>query len=161
MNLVPQSLNELQDFERGESPLRTLDIGHLSQISKITSEDLELLALYTNGHDDKSDISGGEDFPEIFGHNVSEWKPQLERAQEIFDLLKPYYYHFGDNFYGYIGDIEDDPDWEKHMWEYIDNILKNPKYNYVYDCMPFDDPEWHTFFSEIELPSAIKIPKSI
>ena len=55
----------------------------------------------------------------------------------------------------------EDPDWEKDMWKYIDNVLKNPKYNYVYDYMPFNDPEWHTFFSEIELPSANKIPKSI
>lgn len=49
MNLVPESLFELQSFYRGENPLKILNIGQISKISKINTEDLNLLKLYTNG----------------------------------------------------------------------------------------------------------------
>lgn len=142
MKLVPESLNELQNFNKDENPLKSLDIGHAAKINRITSEDLELLNLYTLGHG-KGNEDGGNDFPEIFGEN--EYREPLKRAREAYKLLEPYEYMFGDHFYKGM---------KAEMNEYIHNYLRNPNYDYAYDYFPMDSDEWHVFFSEIELPSA-------
>lgn len=146
MKLVPSSLLESQTFYKSDNPLRNLDIGLISKINKITSENLELLSLYTNGNG-KGDEDGGNDFPEIFGEN--EWQIPIKKAREIYGLLNPYEYYFGDHF----GEGQ-----EEDMKEYIEDSLKDPRYNYAYNYFPWiDENEWHIFLSEIELPSANKI----
>jgi len=145
MNLVPQSLLELQSFHKGENPLKTLDIGQISKINKITSEDLELLNLYTAGYG-----KGKEDpsvFHEIWEDDPEERDRQKKRAREVYKLLEPYNYFFGDVFYKGM---------KAERNEYIHNYLRNPQYDYAYNYYPGDD-EWSVFFSSIELPSANQI----
>ena len=140
MNLVPQSLLELQNFHKGENPFKTLDIGHAGKLNRITSEDLMTLALYTNGYG-KGNTEGGKDFPEIYGEK--EYKEPLARVKEVYKLLEPYNYHFGDVFYKGM---------KAEMNEYIHGYLRHDQYDYAYDYFPGDDSEWQVFFSSVELP---------
>lgn len=149
MKLVPENLNELQGFEKSKNPLKSLDIGNIAKINQITSDDLELLVLYTNGAG-KGNKEGGKDFPEIYGEN--EYQKHLDRAREVYKLLEPYKYHFGDVFYAGM---------KAEMNEYIHNYLRGPQYDYTYNYFPWEnDDEWHVFFSEIELPAAQKLGKN-
>jgi len=144
MKLVRETLNKPQEFKKDENPFKSLDIGNAAKIARITTDDLELLNLYTNGYG-KGNIEGGDVFPEIYGEN--DWQEPIRRAREVYKLLEPYEYMFGDSFYKGM---------KAERNEYIHNYLRNPKYNYAYNYFP-DDDEWHIFFSEIELPSANEI----
>lgn len=145
MNLVPQSLSELQSFEKGGSPFKSLDIGLISKINKITSSDLELLDLYTDGYGKDKENPGLID--EIWEDDPEEASKQKKRAREIFKLLGHYEYFFGDRFYAGM---------KAERNEYIHDYLRNPAYNYAYNYYSGND-EWYVFLSEIKLPSATEI----
>jgi hypothetical protein len=136
---IYESLN----FERGQDPKQSMDIGHFAKINKITSSDLELLKIYTNNGDGKG-YTNEELFLEVYESSAS-CEKYLERAKEVYKLLEPYEYLFGDNF---------EADMKKEMNQYIKSYLKNPKYNYAYNCDIMEEGDFDVFFCEIELPSA-------
>lgn len=130
-------------FERGnKNPLHTLDIGLASQIKKISSDDLGYLKVYTDNGDGKGHEN--EDlFMEICGDDIK----ALKRVREVYSLLEPYDYLFGDSF---------ETDMKDEIKNYVKSYLKNPKYNYAYDC-GFGDEEVDVLFCEIQLPGANEI----
>jgi len=135
-------IREHIDFQRGIDPKQSMDIGLFAKINKITSSDLEFLKIYTNGEGNGHiDL---EYFKEIY-ESSSSLEKYIERVQEVYKLLEPYEYLFGDNF---------GEDMKKEMKEYVKSYLKNPKYNYAYNCDIMEEGDFDVFFCEIELPSA-------
>lgn len=137
-------------FERGnKNPLHTLDIGLISKIKKIDSADLELLKLYTDGYG--KGHKNEELLHEMYDDVPSEYEKYSKRVREVYKLLEPYEYLFADVF---------GEDMEKEAVEYIRSYLKNPRYNYAYNCNQGDD-EIDVFLCEIQLPAAneIKVTK--
>lgn len=137
-------VRESIEFVKSDNPLRNMGIGLISKIKKITSDDLDLLKLYTDGygkgHQDEKIIY------EIY-EDDSEYEIYSKRVKEVYKLLEPYEYFFGDTF---------ETDMKGEIKNYIKSYLKNSKFNYVYDC-GIGDEEVETFFCEIELPSANRI----
>jgi len=135
-------IREHIDFQRGIDPKQSMDIGLFAKINKITSSDLEFLKIYTNGEGNGHiDL---EYFKEIY-ESSSSLEKYIERVQEVYKLLAPYKYLFGDNF---------GEDMKKEMKEYVKSYLKNPNYNYAYNCDIMEEGDFDVFFCEIELPSA-------
>jgi hypothetical protein len=139
-------LKESVNFERGIEPKQSMDIGIFAKINKITSSDLELLKIYTDNGDGKGHINL-ELFYEVY-ESSSSYEEYLERVKEVYHLLEPFEYLFGDNF---------ESDMKKEMKEYVRSYLKNPKYNFAYNCDIMEEGAFDVFFSEIELPSADRI----
>lgn len=136
-------VHERLDFERGMDPKQSMDIGRFAKINKITSSDLEFLKIYTNDGDGKGHIN--EKFFEEVYQDSSGFPKYLERVREVYQILEPFEYLFGDHF---------PSDMKKEMREYVKSYLKNPKYNYAYNCDIMGDGDIDVFFSEIKLPSA-------
>lgn len=136
-------VHERLDFERGMDPKQSMDIGRFAKIHKITSSDLEFLKIYTNDGDGKGHVN--EKFFEEVYQDSSGFPKYLERVREVYQILEPYEYLFGDHF---------PSDMKKEMREYVKSYLKNPKYNYAYNCDIMGDGDVDVFFSEIKLPSA-------
>ena len=140
-------------FERGnKNPLHTLDIGLISQIKKITSADLELLKLYTDGYGKSPDRNGKihtneELFHEMYDDVPEEYEEYSKRVRQVYKLLEPYNYFFGDSF---------ETDMKDEIKNYVKSYLKNPKYNYAYDS-GMGDEEVEVFFCEIQLPGSNEI----
>ena len=142
MGIVRENIN----FERGNpNPLNTLDIGLISKIKKITSEDLELLKLYTDGYG--KGHTNEELMHEMYDEVPEEYELYSKRVREVYKLLEPYEYLFGDSF---------ETDMKPEIKNHIKSYLKNPRYNYAYDC-GMGDEEIEVFFCEIELPSACSL----
>ena len=136
-------VHERLDFERGMDPKQSMDIGRFAKINKITSSDLEFLKIYTNDGDGKDHVN--EKFFEEVYQDSSGFPKYLERVREVYQILEPFEYLFGDHF---------PSDMKKEMREYVKSYLKNPKYNYAYNCDIMGDGDIDVFFSEIKLPSA-------
>ena len=147
MSLVPESLNELR-FEKSDNPFKSLDIGQAAKINRITSEDLELLNLYTDGYGKGKENPGV--IEEIWEGEPENIEKHKKRAREVYRLLEPYKYHFGDVFY---------PGMKAEMNEYMHNYLRGSQYDYAYNYYPGND-EWQVFFSSIELPAAQLLNKN-
>ena len=130
------------EFQRGRDPKQSMDIGLFAKINKITSSDLEFLKIYTDGKG-KGHIDL-EYFKEIY-ESSSSLEKYIERVQEVYKLLEPYEYLFGDNF---------GEDMKKEMKDYVKSYLRNPRYNYAYNCDIMEEGDFDVFFCEIELPSA-------
>jgi len=136
-------VHERLNFERGMDPKQSMDIGINARINKITSSDLEFLKIYTNDGDGKGHANP-RFFEDVYGDSLS-FNEYLERAKRTYNLLEPFEYLFGDHF---------PSDMKKEMREYVKSYLKNPKYNYAYNCDIMGDGDVDVFFSEIKLPSA-------
>jgi len=136
-------LKESLNFQRGQDPKQAMDIGLFAKINKITSSDLELLKVYTGEGQGKGTIDE-EFFHDVYESSAS-YEEYLKRVKEVYKLLEPYEYLFGDNF---------GEDMKKEMKEYVNSYLKNPKYNYAYNCDIMEEGDFDVFFCEIELPSA-------
>lgn len=139
MKLVPESLNEIQNFTRDENNiLKKLDIGLEVFIKQISSNDLEELAAYLD--------EGEKDYIKntLFDLNPKQIKEELKKLKKLEIVLKDHIL-LGEAF-----------DWkeEKEMEEYITKKLNDKnKYNYVYNALPGSDGYW-VIFSDIELPNA-------
>ena len=46
------------------------------------------------------------------------------------------------------------------MNEYMHNYLRG-NYEYAYNYFPWEDDEWHVFFSDVELPAAQKLASNV
>ena len=136
-------VHERLNFERGMDPKQSMDIGINARINKITSSDLEFLKIYTNDGDGKGHANP-RFFEDVYGDSLS-FNEYLERAKRTYNLLEPFEYLFGDHF---------PSDMKKEMREYVKSYLKNPKYNYAYNCDIMGEGDVDVFFSEIKLPSA-------
>jgi hypothetical protein len=140
--IVRESIN----FERGQNPKQSMDIGLFAKINKITSSDLEFLKIYTDNGDGKGN-QNPRLFKEVYGDS-SGYEKYLKRVEEVYNLLEPYEYLFGDSF---------EADMKPEMKKFVKSYLKNPKYNYAYNCDIMEEGTFDVFFSEIELPSADQI----
>ena len=130
------------EFIKSDNPLRNMGIGLISKISKITSDDLGYLKVYTDNGDGK-----GHENEELFAEICGDSLKDLKRVKEVYNLLEPYEYLFGDSF---------ETGMKAEIRNFVKSYLKNPKYNYAYDC-GFGDEEVDVFFCEIQLPGANEI----
>jgi len=144
-NFFVMIVKENINFERGIDPKSSMDIGLIAKIRKITSGDLELLKLYTDGYG--KGHTNDHLIEEMYGDSPEEYEFYSKRVREVYKLLEPYEYLFGDVF-----ETSD----KKEIREFVKSYLKNPNYNFVYDC-GMGDEEVDVFFCEIELPSANEI----
>lgn len=145
MKLVPESLNELHQFERGKDPKRALRIGKQHLIPEITSEDLEAISVI---YDSDGQINSFEDFVDFHGiedDDLEEAKADYDRLQDILIALE--------------GDIE----WGEYKdWKEYDEVRDYLKHNtpedmpYIYNAFPGGDGI-QIVFSSVELPSAEEI----
>ena len=142
MKLVPETLNELQTFERGKNPKENIRIGISYLIPEINSYDLELLADLFDGSDP---VMSYEDWYEDHGDDYENDEEANQTYQKLYRIALAL---DGKIEYGEAFDWKE----EEAMDEYIENEAPIDK-PYTYSANP-DSDGWWVVFSSIELPSA-------
>lgn len=130
MKLIPESLEESINFERGLDPKAAL---HIGIVNNITSDDLEMLSYYMDGEESFKDLYGEDD----------DYQSVLQRMKTIKKILK------GSITFGQFFDHKEEDD----MVSYIQRYFRG---RYVYNAYPGGDG-WAIVFSKIYLPRAEEI----
>lgn len=140
MKLVPETLNELQSFNKGNDPKETLRIGLSYLISEITSDDLELLGDLL----DDEEIVSYEEWYEDHGEDYED----DQEAKESYDRLYKIALAIGDKIeWGEFFDHREEEEFD----EYILN--PPPGMEYAYNAYP-DGDGIQVVWSSVFLPSA-------
>jgi hypothetical protein len=139
--LVPESLNEFKNFERGQYPQKSMNVGMNNLVKDIDSDDLYLLFNVIDATN--QDLVSFEEFisyPQYEGMDSEDQEEVYQRGKEYYDLLI--------DFLEYDGSFNSYSDLNDH----IEN-MKNSQRRYAYDYTPGGN-NVGLVFSSIELPSA-------
>jgi len=142
MKLVPESINELQNFERGVDPKEAMRIGINRIIPEITSDDLELLGDLLDLEDDE--IISYEEWYDDHGEDYED----DEEARESYNRLHLIALAID-------GKIEWGKFFDHHEDDEMEEYLETPPVGkpYAYNAYPGSDG-WQVVWSNIVLPSA-------
>lgn len=145
MNLVPESLNELQNFDRGQDPKTSLRIGVNHIIPEITRDDLEII-------DDILGDKGLKSYEEWYEEHGEDYDDD-EEAREIYDRLVKIELAIGDKIKG--GEFFDHHEFDTDEFkEYFENPPEG--YDWAYNAYP-DGDGIYVIWSSVHLPAAEEI----
>jgi len=143
MKLVPETLNEIQDFQRGLDPKDSIGIGKASMVKDIDSDDLDLMLV---GYDGKT-----HSWETFWRKGQGRFEDKIEaegyyeRSKRYWDLLKDHIQIPKRSF---------EYDQTESLERYITTEMKkDPQKKYAYDCNPGGN-YIRILFSNIKLPSA-------
>lgn len=152
MKLVPETLNEIQDFQRGLDPKESIGIGKTSMVKDIDSDDLDLMLL---GYDGKT--HSWETFKKKGQHRFDPEIPEeieefYERSKGYWDLLKDHIQICKRTF-----EYDETESLERYVTK---EMKKDPNKKYAYDCNPGGN-YIKILFSNIKLPSAYTVEQML
>jgi hypothetical protein len=146
MKFVPETLNELHKFQRGQDPKRGLKIGHQHLIPEITSEDLEAISTIM-----EDGASSFEEFVDFHGIDTDD-PEEMKEAKRDYDRFQDIIIAIGNDIQ--FGEYKD---WKEfgEVKDYLENNTPEDM-PYVYDAFPGGDGI-QIVFSSVELPSAEEV----
>jgi hypothetical protein len=133
MKLIPESLEESLNFERGQDPKTSMEIGDAAILPKlIDSNILNAISSF--------DSFSEEEYKEFYDSDEDPEEKNYQFVKRARSFLKGKV-TFGKYF-----------DWKEEL-QMIDYIKKYNKRRYIYNAAPGRDG-WHVVFSKIYLPRA-------
>jgi hypothetical protein len=145
MKFVPETLNELQKFQRGQDPRKSMDVGMNPLVKEIDGHDLFLLFQITD--QDTGKLKSFEEFitlPYYEGSDPEMQEELYERGKRYYELLSGVLH-----WYGPIESVEE-----------FEEAERKAKGKYLYDFTP-DGDNINIVISDIELPSAGDVDKEL